>query len=676
LEQAIKSLKEDNYQIQLQEYDVQSKLDDTNQKISKVNEEMISLQTALKFQEKESSRVQTEKKNIQLELQELNNSIQHDESSLSQLNLLLEEKELIFESLDEQLSELYMRSSDIEQKFEQQEILYNTVKSGIHLNEHTLQARNESFQRTVLEIQKLTERLQLQEQKIQDQALLDLTEYEIKLEMLLDSLADKTENIDCLEKKSLNLQINIKENDDEIRKNNDELIALDVELKILQQRLQEIKEKHNGFWNQFSELKSSPVWEFLTIQPEWEKAVSVYLGERLFARICAQIPFIPDETKNSAVWINQLPLSIPVSVAEDSIIQYVACNDEIMPLIKLWLGQVRCVNSLEEGLQKQSSLRTGELFLTPKGIVIDAHAVYFEGENQEDLVLNLQNNYLSLLQQKKEELEQSATIYKQQILELKKKQESLLEEKAQVQHQKEDIQSQLNDTKQVMVESKAKNELQQQFLQDAQKEIEDLKKQKELLHIKQEELKAEMQHIETLLNQDQTRIIQIEKDYLYLKQSIKDGQQDLLTSEKTKNQAELELTNLKNSIRNITENLNTARGKIITLCKRDEQLQIDDTLDIEDYQKRIKLLSDDKQETAAILTSLEENLQMLRTQKNEIQLALEQKESKKNAVAHDIHAYELEIQQETIYKNQYLETLQERKQNVSELIALNQQNDR
>ncbi|MCV2503906.1 MAG: hypothetical protein N4Q30_07510, partial [Neisseriaceae bacterium] len=361
LEQAIKSLKEDNYQIQLQEYDVQSKLDDTNQKISKVNEEMISLQTALKFQEKESSRVQTEKKNIQLELQELNNSIQHDESSLSQLNLLLEEKELIFESLDEQLSELYMRSSDIEQKFEQQEILYNTVKSGIHLNEHTLQARNESFQRTVLEIQKLTERLQLQEQKIQDQALLDLTEYEIKLEMLLDSLADKTENIDCLEKKSLNLQINIKENDDEIRKNNDELIALDVELKILQQRLQEIKEKHNGFWNQFSELKSSPVWEFLTIQPEWEKAVSVYLGERLFARICAQIPFIPDETKNSAVWINQLPLSIPVSVAEDSIIQYVACNDEIMPLIKLWLGQVRCVNSLEEGLQKQSSLRTGEL---------------------------------------------------------------------------------------------------------------------------------------------------------------------------------------------------------------------------------------------------------------------------------------------------------------------------
>ncbi|QRN41648.1 MAG: chromosome segregation protein SMC [Neisseriaceae bacterium] len=674
IEQSIKSIKEDNYQIQLQEYDIQSKIDDIHQKISKINEEVIGLQTALKFKEKELFRIQTEKKNIHLELQELNKTIQDNESSLSQFNILLEEKELIFENLVSELSQLYTHLSKIEQHFEQQEILYNGVKSEIRHNKHTLQARNESLQRNFLEIQKLTEQLQRQEQKTQEKVLLDLTEYETKLKILLESLTEKTEHIDRLDKEYLNLQVSIKENNEQIHKHNDELIALDVELNILNQRLQRIKEKHNGFWNQFPELPSSPLCELLTIRDKWEKALSIYLGERLLARVCVIIPFIPTEIKNPAVWINQLPPEMSTSVTEDSIIQYVACNDEIMPLIKLWLGKVRCVNSLEEGLRKQSLLREGELFLTPDGIVVDKYAVYLEGENQEDLVLNLQN-HLSVLNPKKEKLVQVITRYKQQLFELKKKQESLLAEKNQVQYQKEYIQDQLTKTKQVIVESKAKNELQQQFLKDVQAEIHNLKKQKELLQARQKELESEVSHVESILNQDNIRIIQIEKDYLYLKKSIKDGQQDLLICEKNKNQLELELTNLKNCIGNVSKNLNSARQKTIALTQKNEQLQVEDTLSIDDYQKRIIQLSDNKQRIDVILASLEEELQMLRTQKNAMQSSLAQKEIMKSVMERDIHAYELKIQQQTIYKNQYMETLQAKKLNVSELVALDDQND-
>ncbi|MEY4592215.1 MAG: chromosome segregation protein [Pseudomonadota bacterium] len=120
-----------------------------------------------------------------------------------------------------------------------------------------------------------------------------------------------------------------------------------------------------------------PLWRHLSVAAGWETAVEAVLRERLNALAIENLQLPVQRPPAGAVLYSLENSSTANNVQPNHLLAHVQTPLGLQPLIQTWMGDVYCVPSLEEALQRQPDLPAGQCLVTPDGDLVGREFIQY-----------------------------------------------------------------------------------------------------------------------------------------------------------------------------------------------------------------------------------------------------------------------------------------------------------
>lgn len=370
------ALNEEIYQLQLREYETRTQETQLTQQRATVREEAARLEEQIRHQlnlkqrrEREQMLAQTEAEQIGSRLHGLQEDTERLAEEAEHKQLFAEEVRLCCETLADSLSELREAADAAGQAHQAQQARVAQLKQTLALHQQNRERNNHEHSR-------------LQQRLPDDEATHATPDFSaaedalallrLRYETMQTRVAEEEERREAAQN-ALNTARNEEQALEKRR------IALDAEYDTLAAMMPENDGGNNDFWQHFPQIDAAALWQQLDVDITWQHALSVALGERLFARHAPD--FSPQELPaGRAAWVSRAPDDAPTPLAERTLLHHVHGAGVFAQALHYWLDGVLCAESVADALARQTDLRAHEYFLTPEGHRIDRIGVTLFGE--------------------------------------------------------------------------------------------------------------------------------------------------------------------------------------------------------------------------------------------------------------------------------------------------------
>ena len=677
-------LNEEIYAVQLAEYSGREQETELSRQAAALREEMARLEEQIRHhlslqqrREKEQLITQTEMQQVQNRLTVLSQDIENTQILIDEKRLSAEETRLNSEQFAEHMPQVRQELEQSQANFNQLQIKINQLKQNIALKKHSLERNTAEMERLKIRLPEHSdlgaaeEDFSLQEQKVEE------------LQLRYDTIA---ENLLTEEEKIFAVQSKITQNNQEHNAHNLRLTALDAEFAALS-HLSNDKESH--FWDNFPHLENTAIWKNLTIEHEWQQAVSAVLGDRLTARYAPDltVDFSQHNLNSNAVWINQEidhnafrqpenNLQLFDNIDDNAfrqperLIEKINANPPFSNVLGHWLDGVWCVENINTALQYQAWLPENHSFVTPDGHQISRIGVSLFGGNDSEQLLARQNRLNELLEEKnqlvpkiealdnlsgslKDELEQ----YQNRIVEIKNIQQNLLKELQQEQNHFIRIKTEYNE--------------QQKRRAEKEKEQQETKQHIDLLNQDNQRLQEEIiQFEEEMVTLEEEQFI-IEEQVDRLKIKFNQSQEKIIEVERLANQSELALKEVEQQLNSLQNEENHLKNRLEILNKKQAELSLEtESEENDNEEKQRQRLSQLEQQYEEI----ELQLKSIQEEQNKRRKILDEMRQKADATANRLPEQQkqrenatLAAQQAELIAEQHYNRLSEREADFSAL---------
>ncbi len=396
LEMSLNGLNEASYQQQLIEHETQQTLHQTQNQWALIREQRARLEEQIRYQQTVHQRLNDEKLKTDNELGELQQTEQKQlqqlallETQLSEQQCTLSEYQMQLEGIQEQLPLYEEQLQQLEHTFLNQNSEQNSLQRALDLSLQKEKQLVEQLGTIALRQQNLNT-------EIKTLAMPTQEEIETVQELLLLAQIKEetlTEQADEQERLFNQRQIVLDEVLQQFNRLNTQKITLQAQKNALAQLSVHEQQNHTRFWAEQNLNEAPALWQKIHVDAKWQYALSVFLGERLYARSVKLDP-ATHTPESQTVWIN--PES-PHTDTENTIqvqmlSRFIQAEAPFDLALNAWLQNIVCAQSVPEALTQTDTLTSGQIFITPEGHLVDRLSVYWQGSSQTKNQLSWQND--------------------------------------------------------------------------------------------------------------------------------------------------------------------------------------------------------------------------------------------------------------------------------------------
>ena len=416
-----------------------------------------------------------------------------------------------------------------------------------------------------------------------------------------------------------------------MRKQLDACIALCLQVDARLSALKQLQDKTRtqGKWQDWLDRHEladfPPLWQFIHIDAEWERALETVLAERIRAFELSSLDWAKSFAKEvlpARVCFfsagNAMPTAVATSKADGlvslaDLVQY--DRPYLSEVLRNWLCHVYIANSLEAALLDRERLPDGACYVVPEGHLIDRRSVrLFAVESETEGFFSRQQEIERLEQlQKKQQTERSDALER-----FKQAEAGLNEARAQIQechNQAGNMTHRIHDIRLSILKAEEAERLyreQTARVETDLNELEDVKREKEAALCEEEK---RLEELDRLLGEWQQK----EEDFREVtageEEKLKIFLEELRQAERKVEQMAFEKESLVKRLAELERQIETAEKQIATVAGNLDQGQLElQELDDKAAQDNLQILLDKRMAQEETMAKLRRNLDDLAQQ--------------------------------------------------------------
>ena len=144
------------------------------------------------------------------------------------------------------------------------------------------------------------------------------------------------------------------------------------------------------FWSHTDHAAAPSLWQHIQVHPEWQHALSVFLGQRLHTRATGHFTLPQPLPAAAANWLTDPHNSTdPINdrLPENALLRHIHSSKPFQAALQHWLDGVLCAPDLASALAQQNHLQAQQCWLTPEGHLVDRHSVQLFAATHSDNLL-------------------------------------------------------------------------------------------------------------------------------------------------------------------------------------------------------------------------------------------------------------------------------------------------
>lgn len=303
-----------------------------------------------------------------------------------------------------------------------------------------------------------------------------------------------------------------------------QLITLQAE----QQALQQLIEQHKQHDYLAKTHPNAPVvWQHIRSNATWQHALSLVLAERLHARYLPHHQPSFDNEQHNAIWINRSQKRSNKTPPKHALLHHIQADEHIQAALDDWLDGVLCAPDLAYAIQKQHTLESHQIWITPEGHRVDKHSIHLHNAQNAKQFLQHQTRLETLhqnIQQHTKRTQAAQQRFQEAQTTLNKNETALKHTQSQQHHLFTEWQKAQQKTNELRTQLDHAHNRQQHLLQEQQQlqqetneqtqQLEQLHHDIDALNQKSNALNEKERHFSGCLNESTERLKQLQQAHL------------------------------------------------------------------------------------------------------------------------------------------------------------------
>ncbi|MBP6562912.1 MAG: chromosome segregation protein SMC, partial [Neisseriaceae bacterium] len=394
-------INESLYQQQLAEYDAQAAVNQIQTQWAMVREQLARLEEQIRHQQDTQKRLQREQLQADAQISQLAQANVVASERLAQAQMVLAEKQIIVEDWAMKVEEAQMQLPLLEDQMAQLENAYlsqsdehNRLKRSLELTQQTQSHKRQQQQQLGQRQQALAD--ELAQLNVPDAASVAAAQQQVEeaqhqYTTLTELLAHSEDTLDTV-------AASIQAAQAQQQALTTQELRLSAQHDALAALLTTAQQSATPFWAEAGLSQAPALWQQIQVAPLWQQAVSVFLGERLNARL-APAALFGAQTERPPLAAVQTGAATPIAHGDFTpVLQHITAQGEFAAALAEWLGAVYCADSLDVAIAQQTQLQGQQCWLTPEGDVVTAHSIHVVGQHPADNQLARQQQMTELAQ--------------------------------------------------------------------------------------------------------------------------------------------------------------------------------------------------------------------------------------------------------------------------------------
>ena len=561
----------------------QTKANDAFNKIQagfyQIGAEISRLEQTIQHQRELEEKQKRQGEQLQREFSTTQQQYDDDSIRIEETQAQLEELLPQQEEVNEELAITEAAFSDAEQKLADWQQQWHQLQQALAEPLQQAQVEKARMEQIEAQLQHITQRL---DRLQKEQLLFDTSHHELALATLQQSAENSEDEAELLRETLEQTQ----ESQQQQQQKNRELISkIDTQRSQLQSfkgRLSSLEALQQAGLGKGKQSKQLQQWftqhgldnkprlaENISVESGWETAVETVLGKQLeaiqlddFSLLDEALAHLPNG--DFTLYANQLPEN---SASKTLSPQHLASKVQQPSSLQSLLANVFCTDNLQQALQQQATLKTGESIITRNGSWVGANWLQFNSDDKlRDGVLARQKE-IETLHAKIEALTDNLSLREEQLESTQKQQVELDAQKVAVQNQLNEQHRQQSETRSAISTLESRITQTQQNEKRLLVDITDLIERKETEH--EAHVRATKLRNAAL---KQAEILSIERDTL---QHLQQDLQIAVNHHRISSQQLRERSHtLQLQIENLKTNANASRQQLERLMERLEELTL------------------------------------------------------------------------------------------------------
>lgn len=390
IQQHIQQQQDTLQQLREQEQNKQQQWRDSEHQHALLREQWVRMEEQLRHQRDWYQRLKQEETQIHQRLAQLQQTAQQQLEALTQAQSEIEEQLLIREEWALQIEDDETQRPQLETALQQHVQTTHHQQSELTRLERELavqQQKQQYIQQNLTQLQQRQTRLQHEQRELNLPTEIEIAQAQQKVSQQQQAL----EQLQTSQKHNEQHYQHARQQLQQLQQQHQQLQTQELTLTAQIEALAALlpQQHRTDFWTQVQADNLPVLWQHLEVNPHWQHAVSVVLGQRLQAR-CGQFSLPAPLPEGTAIWVNQPPQIQPTTPTTATLLQHIQTTAPFAPAVQFWLQSVFCANTLHEALAQQPSLQTGQMIITPEGHWVDAISVHLFNQDQNEHLLQRQ----------------------------------------------------------------------------------------------------------------------------------------------------------------------------------------------------------------------------------------------------------------------------------------------
>lgn len=660
LETTLQKITEESYQLQLTEHEQQQTTHQTQNQWAFIRERLARLEEQIRHQQNLQERLEREKLQMGAQLCQLTQQQQEITAALQSSETSLAAKQLILAKLDAACATAKISVPDLEELFSQQERTFLSQNEQIN---QLKRAKDLGIQKHT-HLQQLQSTLKLRQQTLNQEAkeletptleTLNTVQAEVvHHQNTCDMLHTKIETSEAL---LLKLQAALKQTQQSYYQLNGDALKLNAQFDALSSLLKN-HDDNEAFWATQAAPSSAILWQSIKVNPKWQHALAVFLGERLNAREGNLL--IGTTRPNNQVALVQ-PAHTHSNQGQDSLRAQIQAKAPFDTALSNWLSGVNCCENLQIAIDKQASLAPQTCLITPEGDVIDTYSILLFGQANKENQLTRQHKVHQLSEQLAKiapQLAQMQTDIAQTQTSIETQQHSLNTQKNQLQNQNEALkQANIQETK--LLERAKHTQIRATAIEYERKKI---AQEQEEHTLALANVCYSLETLESELHNLQTEHQNVQNIRQQTQNSLKTAQLQVLETNRQLGLEQLNEQKIQQQIENFQQQLTQLTHRHNQMLERQSELAFECENSAEKQAQQIALthLLEEQEAVKSTLNELAKALELTQNQSKQLQQQQQQIVKNQPKIQHALQQGLLQEQEATLLSERFSEELKER----------------
>lgn len=667
LENTLQSINQESYQLQLKEHDQQQKLHQTQNQWALIREKLARLEEQIRHHQDLKERVEKEKLQANVQISQISQQQKEITTALQSSEDALTEKQMLLDELHLASEETQLSVPDLEEQFSQQESVYLSQNEKINQlkREHDLATQKHSHLQQLQSTLKERQLALMQENKELG------TPTQVELQEVQDIVSQHqyasdtlNQEIEATEQTLSKLQAALSSAQQSYHQLNGNYLGLNAQFDALSSLLKN-HDDNDAFWQTQKLEAALPLWQHIEVDPKWQHALAVFLGERLNAREGTLLS-VETRPNNHATLI--IPNEKKSTFAQNSLRAQIQAKAPFDNALDDWLNHVSCAQNLQAALSSQASLSSQECLITPEGDAIYANSIVLFGHPNEENQLSRQSkiNQLSAqLNEIKPQLEDIQVHITQTQTSIETQQRTLAEQKNQLKTQNEALkQAHLQETK--LLERAKHTQIRATNIENEHAKLEIEQEQNALT------LETLLDSIETLeaglrnLEEDHQRAQEIRA---HTQNTLKTARLQVLEANRQLGLEQLNEQKLKQQIEHFQQQLIQLNNRHDEVMERQSELAFEFENGDENQEQQFSLnhLLEEQEAIETSLNEIRKELEQTQNQNKHLSQKHQQTAQNQPKIQHALQQGLLQEQEATLLSQRFLDELKDRQADLEKL---------